>query len=54
MLRQSLCQQMPQFILTVQSRIEVVPQILAVVIGGYIVDMYLVTFLEYTQHTHFE
>lgn len=31
-----------------------VPQILAIVIGGHIVDMYLVTFLEYTKHTLWE
>lgn len=44
--------QTAQFMLTTRPRMkvyQVVPQILAIVIGGHIVDMYLVTFLEYTK-----
>lgn len=44
--------QTPQFVLTIQPNSEGVPQILAVVVRGHIIDMHLVTFLEYKQRTH--
>lgn len=52
MLHHSLCQQTPQIIPAIQPNSEGVPQILAVVVRGYIIDMHLVTFLEYKQDTH--
>lgn len=42
------------FLLTTKPRIKTLPQILAVVVRRYVVNMYLVTFLEYTQtHTFY-